>query len=862
MPRAAYADLLSTLRARGRGDLRRLGQDLGSAVRESGVAARDEPWSADPLPQIFTGEEWALIERGVRQRFIAFEHFLADAHGPAKLIRHGQLPAAAVLASPLFQRAAASVAPPRGKFLHLGAVALARGSDGSFHVTGQHFGRVHSLARVVLHRRLLAQAAPEMFDGRDVAPVADAPLAVLETLRAAAAGVTPGPAPLAVLLTLGAAAAHGAEDAFLARRLGVPLVQGGDLVVLDGRVFLKTIAGLERVHAILSSVPERLLDPLALEAGSVGGVAGLVHCLRRGSVALLNGLGSQLADDRALLPFARGIVRACLGEEPVLPDAPTHWLGDSDRRAAVLGDLAAWRIIPRSGDARRARERPDGRRTAAEEATLRREIRRAPHLHVAQPADLGAETVCFEDGREVLRRAEHFVVAVRRPDGEVQVLPGAFTRIGPGAGKDTWAPAAARLISVRDAAPADRAREVLTSRVAESFYWLGRYLERVAGTASLLLGAEQLEAEELSPAERRLCRPLWNALLPRLEGGAGAGRGVAARAERGHLVLDSRERGSLAAGLARAGRNADAVRNLLSPEAAAALADLRDVFSKATPAQVVPVAHFAAAAQRGVAAFFGLAEATMPVDDALRFCRLGRHLERAVFTANALPAFALAFMEGREAMPRLSALLRLLGARDAYRRLFQRRAEGLPVLDFLLRDPASPRSLARALGEMRRLLGEIFPGSPAGPPALALAAVGGLLAALRAAEGRTLPSDEALLRGHFREIARQVAEIHNVVADCFLNHQARLAPPGAAPRRGIHARRWNLRRSTSPPTPTRSQSPRPTWRRGCIRQTRRTRRCSLASFPSSHQRPSPSTWIGLGIARSSSRCRGVTPRWR
>src|SRR5262249_371742 len=254
-----------------------------------------------------------------------------------------------------------------------------------------------------------------------------------------------GGEPLIVLLSPGPANPFYSEDGFLARRMGIPLVQGRDMLVLDDRVYLKTIAGLQRVNAILSSVSERYLDPLALDSASEVGVPGLVHCLRMRTVALVNSLGSQLADDRSLLCFASRIIRYYLGEAPVLPTVPTLWLGDIDQREMVLAELSGYRIMPLHGDAI-----PGGGAGPREEPALRQEIQRAPHLYVAQSAEPGAITLALDEGRRVERRLDHLIFALRHGSG-FEVFPGALTRLAPigkplvstalgGASKDTWVP--------------------------------------------------------------------------------------------------------------------------------------------------------------------------------------------------------------------------------------------------------------------------------------------------------------------------------------------------------------------------------------------------------------------------------------
>ena len=228
--------------------------------------------------------------------------------------------------------------------------------------------------------------------------------------------------------------------------MGIPVVQGGDLLVLDDCVFLKTVRGLERVEVIYNRVADVWLDPLVFRSDSYLGVPGLVHCLRKGTVALVNAVGSQLADDRSLLAFAPQIIRHYLNEAPILPTVPTFWLGDIDQRELVLENLDAYRIRPIS------RENTSGsweRAAVRDDEALRAEIRKHPSHFVAQPRSEGAPTICFADGQQVEHSQDHILFAARRGE-DFDVFPGALTRVAlprgslvvnsshGGGSKDTW----------------------------------------------------------------------------------------------------------------------------------------------------------------------------------------------------------------------------------------------------------------------------------------------------------------------------------------------------------------------------------------------------------------------------------------
>jgi len=822
-PRPLYAKLLHDLADLRPADLRALDDRMEATLREMGVnfdITRNDPWGRQPwrcdlLPHVFAAQDWALIVRGFRQRLHAFELFLADVYGPRDILRAGVVPIHAVLGSPHYQHAVSGLPLPHGRFLHLSGMCLARDAKGQLQVKHHHFGHATGISYMMQNRRALARVVPEFFQDAPVLPLAETPLAIMERLRETA----DGPDPTVVLLSPGAGSAVSSEQSFLARRMGIPVVQGGDLLVLDDRVFLKTVRGLERVESIYNRVADAYLDPLVFRSDSYLGVPGLIHCLRKGTVSLLNAVGSQLADDRALLAFAPQIIRHYLGEAPILPTVPTLWLGDIDLLELVLDDPARYRIRPVS------REDTSGsweRSHPPDLAHLVAEVRRHPAHFVAQPREEGAPTLCFEGGQRAEHRQDHIVFAVRA-GGEsesVHVFPGALTRVFSRAdpagefgfgwtSKDSWVldePGITALLpaTIRRAAdPALPTRQV-TSRVAEAFYWMGRYLERAHHQAYLIQTIEALETEELNTAERRLYRPIWNKLLPPLEKSAGTSRrSIANRLDR-YRLLFAPEPGSVLRTFQRAMFNAESVQDSLSPEAWATLARLRTTFSRIRFSEKLPTDQLARVTRRQadhvtqlIPQFLATAAGTMLADDGWAFCQIGLLLERAVITAHSVLSIAPALQAASvgAASPaseiELSAFLRLLGCRDSYRRIYQMRAEPIPVLELLYQHAQVPRSVFRCVERCALLLREsVAPeqASAAGAPA----ALDSLLATLSRLHWPTYlrpaadedspsmpfpaasPEETASLERQLRRLLGQVSEIHTHLADSFLNHQAHI----------------------------------------------------------------------------------------
>ncbi len=835
-PRPVFRKALRDLSDLSTNERRALDDRMEATLREMGVtfdvirsdAWGRPPWTCDLMPHIFASADWELIVKGFRQRLRAFEAFLGDVYGKREILRSSTIPIHAVLGSPHYQSAAIGLKRPLDSFLHLSGLCLARDHRGVLQVKSHFFSHATGLSYMMQNRRALARVTPELFHDAPVQPLADVPLLVLERLRTTAASF--GGDPTVVLLSPGAGASVSTEQSFLARRMGIPMVQGGDLLVLDDCVYLKTVRGLERVEVIYNRVADAWLDPLVFRRDSMLGIPGLVHCLRKGTVALVNAAGSQLADDRSLLAFSAQIIRFYLGEHPILPTVPTKWLGDIDQREMVLEDLDSYRIRPIS------RENVSGsweRSLSTDPASLRAAIRRAPSDFVAQPREEGANTLCFEDGHPVSHTQDHMVFAVRS-GRDFDVFPGALTRVfsrtaettgdfGFGwTSKDSWVlsdeitaplmPALALKIPDTTLPP----RQV-TSRVAENFYWMGRYLERALHQAYLINVIETLETEELNSAERKHYRPMWNRLLPPLDKSTGGGRrSITNRHDRYRLIL-SPEPGSVVSTFLRAQSNAESVQDSLSPEAWATITNLRLRFQRARfredlaeNAAVVHTRRTADFVTQVIPQFFAVCSNTMLADDGWRFCEIGQMIERAIITANSVVSIAGALAPlplGRETAAQaseieLSAFLRLLGTRDAYRRIYQMRAEPRNVLDLLLQHPEVPRSVFRCVTRCGTLLRE----STAQEITSAATAVAGVenLAhrlkridwtgyvrqsqdedSLESGPQETRPSRPLDLEALLKSLLQETASMHMLIADSFLNHQARIAQVSQPVLRGL-----------------------------------------------------------------------------
>lgn len=788
---------------------RALDERLEATMREMGVTfdiARDRPWGRRPwfcdlLPQIFTPQEWEPLVAGIKQRLRAFELFLKDVYSKKQILRDGEMPIQPVLGSAFFRHAAANLPPPGGAYLHLSGISICRLPGGELAVKHHYFSNASGMSYMIQNRRALARVIPQSFQETSIHSISDAPTDILEMLRS----MSDASEPTVVLLSPGPGSAVYSEHSFLARRMGIPLVQGGDLLVLNDAVYLKTVSGLERVEIIYNRISDQWLDPMAFRRDSLLGVPGLVHCIRKGTVAVVNGIGSQLADDRSLLPLAGNMIRHYLGERPLLKSLPTYWLGDIDQREMVLSDLAEYTIRPLYGE--RILLGGDGQRPTPEKLReVREEILPNASHFVAQPQDCDAETVCFQNGKRATRRQDHILFAVRLSDGDYDVFPGALTRVSTqetpftsselgGGSKDTWVQVGFQEEPKETETPkyteSTLPSQYVTSRVAEAFYWIGRYMERAYHLAGMVGVIESLELEELNPTERTHYRPVWNRILPMLEGSGSATRRTISNATgRYRLTLDIEEPGSVVSAILRASKNAESVLETMSLEAWGVLSLLRDRFQQTrfrpeAPAEVLTsssrkLCDFARAL---ISQFFGTAECTMVADGGWKFCEIGQLIERAAITANALNSISGPLLQppdenkGEHAMEiRLSAFLRLLNSRDVYRRVYQMRIEPAPLLDLLWKNPVAPRSISRCLrGCATRIAESEDLRSPA--TGRSVAAIESLISSIHSTDWDQLLRSsgdtprKSPLQIQSEELMVRVLGIHDLISDGFLNHQ-------------------------------------------------------------------------------------------
>jgi uncharacterized circularly permuted ATP-grasp superfamily protein len=398
----------------------------------------------DLIPRIILPEEWRRIERGLEQRVRALNLFLADIYHEQRILADGALDPELVLGSRGYRREFQGLDVPLGVYTHIVGSDLVRDARGEFYVLEDNLRTPSGVSYLIENRRILKRTWPQIFEGYDVRPVESYPQSLLEVLRT----ISPeADEPTVVLLTPGIYNSAYFEHAFLAKAMGIEMVQGADLFVDDGQVQMHTTRGRKRVDVIYRRVDDDFLDPLAFRPESVLGVAGLMAVYRLGRVGLANAVGTGVADDKAIYAWVPHIIRYYLGEDPILPNVPTYLPVKPDDQRFVLehlGELVVKSVNESGGYGMLIGPHA----TQAERDDFAARIRANPRGFIAQPTLALSRHPCWvEDhfeGRHVDLRP--FVLFGR----DVVVTPGGLTRVAiqrgslvvnssqGGGSKDTW----------------------------------------------------------------------------------------------------------------------------------------------------------------------------------------------------------------------------------------------------------------------------------------------------------------------------------------------------------------------------------------------------------------------------------------
>ncbi len=408
-------------------------------------AGTEKVWPFDIVPRVIEATEWGVIQRGLEQRIRALNLFIDDVYNARKIVADRVVPDWLVDSGTCFRGPCAGLKPPRGIWCHITGTDLVRGADGVMYVLEDNLRTPSGVSYVLENREVMKRTFPQLFEGQRISPVENYPEKLLAMLQYVAPKQVRDPT--VVVLTPGIYNSAYFEHSFLARQMGVELVQGSDLVVVDDFVFMRTTRGPERVDVIYRRIDDDFLDPLAFREDSLVGVPGLMGAYRKGNVALVNAPGTGIADDKAVYAYVPQIIRYYLGEDAIIPNVPTFVCGEQSQYQHVLENLANLVVKPANESGgygivlgpRASREELDD---------CRERIKANPRNFIAQPmlALSRVPTVVGDslEGRHVDLRP--FILYGE----DIYVLPGGLTRVAlvkgslvvnssqGGGSKDTW----------------------------------------------------------------------------------------------------------------------------------------------------------------------------------------------------------------------------------------------------------------------------------------------------------------------------------------------------------------------------------------------------------------------------------------
>jgi uncharacterized circularly permuted ATP-grasp superfamily protein len=399
----------------------------------------------DLLPRIITSAEWETIERGLAQRITALNLFLKDIYNEGRCLADGVVPREMIYSCKHFRRQMRGFAAPKGIYVAVMGTDLVRLPDGRFVVLEDNLRVPSGVSYMLTSRQVMKRIFPELFRRTDVRPIDHYAEALLSTLRTLAPEGRHEPN--IVLLTPGVFNSAYFEHTYLARQMGIELVEGRDLVVHDNIVYMRTTTGLRRVDVIYRRVDDDFIDPLAFRADSILGVAGLFNAYRAGNVTLANALGTGVADDKALYAYVPRIIRYFLGEDPIIENVETFLLTGAHERQHVLDRLDQF-VVKAVGESGGYGMLIGPHSTAGQREEFRRRIEADPRNYIAQPTLSLSRAPCFFDGRVEPRHVD------LRPyilcGDKVTIVPGGLTRVAlrsgslvvnssqGGGSKDTW----------------------------------------------------------------------------------------------------------------------------------------------------------------------------------------------------------------------------------------------------------------------------------------------------------------------------------------------------------------------------------------------------------------------------------------
>jgi uncharacterized circularly permuted ATP-grasp superfamily protein len=400
----------------------------------------------DIIPRILTSAEWNHIEQGIKQRLRALNLFLKDIYSEKNILKDKIIPAELVASCPHYTREVFGIKVPHDLYVHISGIDLIRSEDGTFYILEDNLRTPSGVSYMLENREVTKKIFPGMLSNSRARMINNYPLLLHDILVSLAPQQLSNPT--VALLTPGVYNSAYFEHTFLARQMGIPLVEGRDLLVDNHKVYMKTTAGLQQLHVIYRRIDDDFLDPLVFRPDSALGVPGLMSAYRKGNIAIVNAVGNGVADDKAVYAYVPDMIKYYLNEETILPNVPTYGLENADIRQHVFENIEKM-VVKRTNQSGGYGMVMGNSASPEELEGIKKAILENPREFIAQPIIKLSTVPCFIDGKLQPRHVDLRPYALCGPDG-IKVVPGGLTRVAlregslvvnssqGGGSKDTW----------------------------------------------------------------------------------------------------------------------------------------------------------------------------------------------------------------------------------------------------------------------------------------------------------------------------------------------------------------------------------------------------------------------------------------
>jgi len=706
--------------------LREQGITFGGSQTNGGA---EKTWMIDMIPHVITNDEFLKIELGLKQRLTALNLFLKDIYSRQQILKDKVIPIDIIFNDSNYLRECVNLNVPRDVYLHIGAFDLLRDKNGDFIILDDNITIPSGISYSLLNRQILRQQFPNLFNKMQIRQIWDTASTILSRLRECAPVSVENPK--IVLLSPGIFNEAYSEHELLAKRMGIPLVLPKDLLVKENFIYMKTITGLSRVDVIYRRIEDYYLDPVSFFQDSVLGVPGILSSVRQGNVTIANAIGSGVASSKALLPYMNQIMKYYMNEDPIIKTAPTTLMSKEKERLHIFENIEKYVIKPIQGTGGVGMV-IGSEATPAEIENMKSKVSQNPSNFIAQPLITLSNSQIFTndtlESRYVETRFFTFLGA------KFSLSNSALTRVSAkknsilvtnsrgGGSKDTWIMGKSEVTASRFQINSvnNRSKNFILSRVAESLFWLGRYINRALTTANVLQVAYTSEIDVLLGKEESS----YNTLISSISHLTGSPLRRHMRHNESwqmglfnHAVLDQKNPGSMRSNLTYAMMNAREIQSMLSGEMWISLKKLLEYLGNLRTGQdmhiedlsewLTGVAHYSQS-------FYGATLDTFSRQEVLQFAQLGRLVEHCNSIVIVLKS-TIQYMvraNSREDVynnlqPFLIVMLKFLNSYEAYQWTYESRFDPYLSYRMLVVDRDFSNSLVSCLERIKSILNAV-----------------------------------------------------------------------------------------------------------------------------------------------------------